>query len=166
MVTIAGGATSVTVHVGKSVVLPLIIGRLRLVGAPVTLSCSGLPAGASCAFDSSSLSISQLPATVHATISTTLLTLVGDNHNRETLFAWALLFPCAVLFRGRKLKKHVRLSSLCMMILLALGLVSCGRGIITDAAQSTPPGSYPIVITASSNGVPAGNWNVQLIVTH
>jgi hypothetical protein len=84
---------------------------------------------------------------------------------------FALVLPSIVLLPAlrRRAPQPWRWLGLALLISLTLTLgVSCGgsstppRSIIQ---QGTTPGSYPVMVTASSSGSLAGTWTLTLTVT-
>jgi hypothetical protein len=68
--SISASPSSASVSTGSSVNDTISVGGLNGFSSPVTLACSGLPSGASCAFNPASVSPNSNPATSTLTIST------------------------------------------------------------------------------------------------
>jgi hypothetical protein len=148
----------------------------------VTLSCSGLPDQAACAFTPENLEI--LPnATAGITSTMVLTTQVGSQSNASiarpvsTPVALAILFPGAFALGGlawsaRRRAWLQRLPLLAFVALVTLlGTTACNprydyfnHG--PPANRQTPAGSYTVTVTAqSSNGVTAITNNASLALT-
>lgn len=161
----------------------------------VTLSCSGLPSEASCAFTPASVEIlpttpascpSGSPASACPPVSSMLLqtqeqvtTLVAPAHhaNGSKPIAWAILLPGMLglggLAWGTRRRRWLQRTTLVALVGLvaALGTTACKP--LYDYYQHgpvhptpTPPGTYTITITGqSSNGVTAITNNTTMVLT-
>ena len=150
------------------------LGTVGSVPNPVTLTASGLPAGATCAFDSSTVDLSAGPATVGVTITMASPFRIIGRHKRDGrnplgfgLGAGAFL-ACGVLASGRRRKRFGLFLSILLLVLVG-GLTACsshnGIGAVTDpAATQAAAGTYTFVITASSKGVAAATTSFKLIL--
>jgi hypothetical protein len=150
----------------------------------VTLSCSGLPDQATCAFTPENIEI--LPnATAGITSTMSLTTQVGSQSLAavprpvSTPVALAILFPGAFVLGGlawsvRRRAWLQRLSLLALVALVTLlGTTACNprynyfnHGPLANRA--TPAGNYTVIVAAqSSNGVTAitNTANMALTVT-
>ena len=172
LITINSGSSSstLTLAAGQSGTMQFTLGSAGTLSALVTFSCQGLPTGAQCIFSPSSVSPTGLPATVTVTITTTRFGIVGRN-GFPSPWAFALVLPavCLLPFASRRAKRRWLWIALGILLLLTLVLgVGCGGSSssgITNAAQSTTPGTYPVTVTASSAGAVQGSMSFNLAVT-
>lgn len=133
----------------------------------VTLSCSGLPAGASCAFSPATVTPSGAMASVSLTITVPTATAsAAPVHKSKPLFGYTLPFfalAAGSLAVGGKAKKKAAFWVV-LVVVLALGAISigCGGGSKSGAATSTqasaaPSGasgsSYSITVNAASGAI-------------
>ncbi|MDR3736220.1 MAG: Ig-like domain repeat protein [Acidobacteriaceae bacterium] len=135
-------------------------------GAPVTFSCTGLPAYATCLFNPAYISLlaSPYPSVVAATtVGLTITTNVAPtvplppvsrlnmHHNRLT-FAAIFALPLLVVFRRRALLSG-RISGF-LLLIFTLGSLSLFSGCNGSSATSnavTPTGSYIVTVNAISS---------------
>lgn len=130
----------------------------------IALSCSGLPSNSACSFSPASLQANgnNTALTSVVTISTGVANVAAVQHADGPLFlgtSAAMLTSVLIGWvfapiprnrgsRGRLLKL-VQLMPIA--VILCAGLVGCGT--LGGKTHATPPGSYTVVITASSTGV-------------
>ena len=129
---------------------------------PISLSCSGLPALASCSFSASSVTPGSGTATSTLTISTTAPVAgsqaqpkVRDFPPGVWLWVGSLLAllgaTIAAKKSGRSLAAAFTFSAL--VVCLGAALVSCSGGSHTPAQPGTPAGNYSVTVTGSSNQI-------------
>ncbi len=170
-VTITGGSSSLSVIAGQSGSVNLSVGANGPLTGPVTFVCSGLPAGATCAFSPASVGPT-VPATTSVTIATTGFRIVGENRRSSIGIVFAILLP-GMLLLPAAFKRRRRLAIVLGLIAIAvlmIGLVGCGGNAnhpqgITNGANSTPAGSYVVTVTGSSTGADSGTVTINLRVT-
>jgi hypothetical protein len=124
----------------------------------LTLACSGAPAHSTCTINPVSLAVAHgATGSATMTISTDATLATNGFPLRQALqAAFALLLP--VLAFGRRGRRTFALLALC----LALALTPTACGVHASAGSSavagvggagqTPPGSYPITVTAAFPG--------------
>jgi acid phosphatase len=132
----------------------------------VTLSCSGLPSGATCSFSPSTVTPSSGMASVTLTINMpTAAASSAPAHQTKPLLAFTLPFFAlaagSLAFGGKNKKKTA--FWVVLLLVLALGAVSigCGGGsgkssAATAATQTAPAGgngSYNITVNASAGAI-------------
>ena len=151
----------------------------------VTLSCSGLPDGATCGFTPENVEI--LSTTTGALTSTMVLQTYAASNvkatppsppgNRSNPIAWALLLPGALglgglAFGARRRRWLYRLSLVALVGLVTmLGTTACNprynylnHG--PPPNQATPSGTYNILVTAQfSNGVTSATLPTTFALT-
>lgn len=129
----------------------------------VTLSCSGLPAGASCSFNPSTVTVGSSAVTSTLTIATTARTAqamgpLGHPWNpgmpEGTLLAGAAV---PFLVRGRSRKRANAALRVGLLLLAGVFLYACGGGGSGDDGGSTPP---------PSSGTPAGDYSITINATN
>jgi hypothetical protein len=152
----------------------LTLGSLGPLGAPITFTTTGLPAGASITFDQTAVIVTNAPVVVNVTITTTpRLRIIGRNQGSGEFpfggFGAGALLGCGILavpLAGRRRRFGVFLSALAL--LLAGGMTACtshntSKGATTGAA-GTPAGTYSVVVTASAQGATPATSTIQLTV--
>jgi uncharacterized protein (TIGR03118 family) len=134
----------------------------------VNLSCSGLPAGANCAFSPVQLSSTGSTPTIYGvSIQTTknmgLLDCPGSRL-RGIVYALLLPFTSIIVFRRRRL--FASLSS--FSVLLLFGIVLVGLGVVAGCSSgtpNTPAGTSTVTITAAAPAMSLSRTaTVQLVV--
>jgi hypothetical protein len=156
----SGGATTATAVPGGEAVYPLVISPLAgtKFPGPVTLTLSGLPAGAT-----GSLTPNTLPAnsgTTPVKLVVNLPRLVGMQHRRYPLGGAYMPLACGVMllpFVGKLRRAARQASPLACLLLIGIataslvGLAGCGgpsSGYIGQAPQT-----YTLTITATSGSL-------------
>jgi len=142
-----GASNSATVAVGATAKYLLSIGGSG-VGGMVSLSCAGVPVGATCSLPTTeSVSASQ-PTTFTVSVTTSAPTMgalrATDPRHLSWLWGVAILgvmFPVRVR-TGSNRRYPVRL------LLLLLVLCACGGGGSQSTSNGTPPGNYVLTIVA------------------
>ena len=157
-------ASSLSVPAGKSASLTVNVTPQMGFTAPVSLSCSGLPTGATCSFSPTSITpAAGAAASSMLTVSTSSSTPVGTygslrwNHLSP---AWSLFGGVAAMVFGaawstRKRRTTLKLVAACLGILLLALLAACGGG---GMASSSPQGGSSsaagqMTITATSGSI-------------
>ena len=163
------GQSSKTVSSGQTASYTLTLTPLNGSSGTFTYSCGSLPADSLCTFSPASASV---PA--NGSWSVTLNVSTGSSHSTASLSAWRRsrsdLLPLSCLIAlpiGFAFRRRGRWLIILMTGLI--GIVSCagagggGGGKPASTNQSTPAGTYSIVVTANANGV-SHNTNLTLIV--
>jgi len=116
----------------------------------ITFACTGLPAAATCTFNPASITTS---GTVTLTIGTTAKSTVfaPQPPSGAPPILLFLFFTLAAFALGQLRVRRLRLAG-AMACLALLALVGCGVNRPTPVLHSpgTPPGTYAVVVTASS----------------
>jgi hypothetical protein len=131
----------------------------------VSLACTGLPAGAACGFSPASVSINGAAATSTLSISTTTRTAMNLSTpaDKPWLPGGMLLagFGLPLAWRRRRDIAGMRYNGLpVLVVLLAVGLQSCGGGSGPAAVSGSNTGS-----SSGSTGTPAGAYTVTITAT-
>lgn len=123
----------------------------------ISLSCSGLPAGAACAFNpqSSTTLESTSGATVTLGITTTVRPLVptGAIFLKRPIYAvWFALPGLALLGVGgnRRRRRILGILMFCALFGMVVLLPACSHTTVQPPVSGTPAGSYNIVVTSTS----------------
>lgn len=156
--------SQLAVKAGQNLVIPLTLFAPAGASMNFTLSCSGLPANSSCAFDMNPVA----PAATGTAVKVTLSTMAGSKmparsprNSAPTLpstgFAAAVvaLFAMAVaLARGRAAR--LRFVSCSCVAIFALAVLLGGCGAITSSAPTipgTPTGAASFTVTGTSGTI-------------
>ena len=167
------GLVQQTVNAGTAGLFQIDVTPQPNAGGPANLSCSGLPAGASCGFSPPSAPIVPGGTVVNLAISTRARTAIVMPWNYKPLLPLLFLLLTAMagvslrhrLEAGKRLKPAFVLSGL----LLLAALSGCGGGGGSQSVptgqnlQGTPAGTYVVTVTGTCpNG--ANSTTVTLIV--
>ena len=162
-----------TVTAGQPATYTVTVTPLPTYSAQVSLSCSGLPNGASCAFSTTPVTIpGTSPVTSTMTINTTArpVTTAGMRPmlGPDYYGTWLPISGLALLGIGagtrgslwrRLLGAIFALGMVSLMLLPACG----GSKTTTTPPTGTPAGTYPIIVNATSGSVPRSS-TVTLVV--
>jgi hypothetical protein len=139
----------------------------------VALSCSNLPAAATCQFSPASLATNGSPVTSTLTLRTsTTAGSVGrlaPPNPSPPIFLFVVIFFALWLSLGlmpRPLPRScaAAYAMLLSLTLLAIGCAS-GNGSRSGLGQTTPPGSYSVTVSASTSGPGAPSQSAVLSIT-
>ena len=137
----------------------------------VSFACSGLPSGAACSFNPTSVTPNGAPATSTLTVSTTAASAALQSPAPSSLrLAYASLFPVLALLFGIGARRRQMLPGLSLVAFLALllaasGLVSCNSSGTNGGNTGTPVGTSMASVTASAGGAGAINHAATLTIT-
>ena len=169
----SGGSTTQTINSGQIATYNLALTPAGGFNGTVTMGCSGAPLNATCRVNPPSLTLNGVsPANLSVSVMTTSLsgaTLrtspLGWGREQMVILTLALMLgPFAM-----SLTKRARIESTILSVVLAItitGLCGCGGGSTSGAKtghQGTSPGSYTVVVTASS-GTTSHGLSLNLIV--
>jgi uncharacterized protein (TIGR03118 family) len=148
----SAGAGALTVPAGEATQATISIAPTYGFNGVVSLSCSGFPAGASCNFAPAQVTATPTaPAYSTLTIQTSPKMALLTHHSGAGI-AFAFLLPfasLAVFYRRRSVGNAFRLMVVCgIMTAVAGTLAACSNN-----RPTTPAGTNPITITASSGSV-------------
>jgi uncharacterized repeat protein (TIGR01451 family) len=139
-------------------------------GTNITISCSGNPAASTCSPTPGTVTLQgSSPTTATLTISTTARPITtGSLRSRFGGFyaAWLgvpLLGLVAAGSSGKRRRRFLGLMLLCLVLLQLVPLPGCGSTRTTPPSGGTPPGTWPITVTATS-GSDTKSQVVQLTV--
>jgi len=133
-------------------------------GAPISLSCAGLPSGGNCNFQPSNtvtLGNGSQSVTLNlTTIPQPVTTAIGAW--RSPLYALWLMVPGMAILgfgarskgrRNRKRNRFLGLVAFCVLFTLVLLQPSCSSGKTQPVVSGTPTGTYSLTVTATSGSL-------------
>jgi len=143
---IAANPTSLTVASGASGTFNLTVTPQNGFNGAVTFACSGLPAGATCAFNPATVTPTAGAASTTVTITSAATTTAALRHNSNPLFPEAT-FAIALCFFGFRKRRSVQ-------IMLALAVTAVGLGMLSGCgASSKQATTSTVTITATSGSI-------------
>ena len=167
--TVDASPTSATVKQGQSAAFALTVTPINGFNQLVSFTCTGLPAGASCAFAPPSVTPNAGPVTTNLTVTTTAPSAHARLYEPSNWF-WAqggtfalamLLFPGALRRNlGRRNRLVVMLILLVVLPLVSF-LIACGGGGVSSSGTSSGGGTTGIPIS----GTPLGTSQVTVFAT-
>jgi uncharacterized protein (TIGR03118 family) len=149
---LSAGAGTVTVSAGLDAITTVNVEPTYNFTGTVSFTCSGLPAGAQCAFSPSSLAATGNAPSV-ATLDIVTYKMASVEHSIGSGIALALLFPLGgVLALRRKRLGAWRPMLVAVVALLSVGaVIGCGNSYTPNTP--TPAGSSQVTITATSGSI-------------
>jgi hypothetical protein len=119
----------------------------------ITVSCSGLPAAATCPSQTVNL-INQSGASVNMQVTTTarpITTTASSLFTRRFYALWLMIPGMALVGVGnRRRRRIVGFLMLCTLFTLVLLIPACSSSKTTTPVSGTPAGNYTITITAAA----------------
>jgi hypothetical protein len=166
----SNGPTTVTLSgKGATGAYPMLLSSLPTLTGNVALSCTGIPANATCTVVPSIASLgdtSTIAVTVETGVSTPPPT-AASSRRFNVVVLLALLLPLPL---RKKYRRTPRLATLALLLTLATTLSGCGADrtipastITPITSTPTPAGTYPLTISASAAGL-THTVTVSLIV--
>lgn len=154
-----------SIAAGESVETALTVSPSNGMHGDVALSCSGLPASATCSFSPASLVVDGAPATSTLTIGTAMRTAMNSHDRPFNPLAPGGVILAAIgvpaMFRRRRIVAGARhFALLALLFIGAFALHGCGGG--GEHATGNPGGGNP---GGGSTGTPAGTYNVTITAT-
>jgi hypothetical protein len=158
--TLSALQNTVTIAQGKTGSAGLQLTSQGSLSGPVSFACSGLPALSQCAFSPASVAASAVPAKLSVTITTTGAQMAGmqpaERRDPGSL-PWpslGVVLPAAVLLGIGSRQGRLRAASRAMLLAgaaaLLLSLAGCGGSGTPQSNGGTQPGTYKVIVTASS----------------
>jgi uncharacterized repeat protein (TIGR03803 family) len=175
--------TSMTITAGQSGQATFTVTPQNGFDSQVTLSCSGLPAEATCSFNPTSVTPNgSSAATSTLTITTTAASAAAARraalYSVRPFYALLLLPGMMVVLGGisRKERASRGLRALALLVILGglgAGLTSCGSSSGGSSGgggggggnTGTPAGTYTVTVTASTSGTGSSGQTANLTVT-
>jgi hypothetical protein len=139
--TLSASSSAATVAPGQAATTTLTLTPSGGFDASVSLTCSGLPAGAACTFSAATVTVNGSAATDTVTISTTAATAnVLSPWTTGGMMLAGMLLPFAVQRRARSMRvapSRGRIARITVLLLGAWILASCGGGGGTSGGSSS-----------------------------
>ena len=162
----SNGSTTATLSSGSSATYPLLLSSLATVTGSVTFTCTGAPTNSICTVSPSNPSLGST-VSITAIVETGVQASLDPHHfapwrSYDTI-VFAIVAPLALLFRSR-----LRKSAFCIVLAVcALATISgCGSSRLIPAGNGTggsggsggasyptPPGTYNLIVSATSTGL-------------
>jgi sugar lactone lactonase YvrE len=143
--TIAVNPAALTVTTGTSGTFNLTVTPQNGFNSAVTFACSGMPAGATCAFNPATVTPTTGAASTTVTI-TSSSTTAAVRHNSNPLFPEAT-FALALCFFGFRKRRSVQIMLVLVVTAIGLGMLSgCG-------GSSKQPTTSTVTVTATSGTI-------------
>jgi len=162
--TLSGVPGTVTLSAGGTGTYSLTITPQNGFNSVVSLACSGLPAGASCAFNPSTVTPTAMPASTQLTLTTSARSAANDRTgSRGSLPALAL----AGLFSlfGWKRRRGLRLLVVLAAALAGFGTISgCSANLLDSSQPHTPQPQTSLVTVTASSGTLQQTATISLTV--
>ena len=166
--SVGANPASLTIAAGSQGSITLTVTPQNGFSAAVTFACSGLPAGATCAFNPASVT----PNGANGITTTLTIGASSSASNRRPadnpFLPGATLAVAGCLFFWRKRRAMIWWASACLLSGCLLGLSACGGGGGSGGGGGgggTPPTNATVTVTASSGSL-AQTATIALTVTH
>jgi N-acetylneuraminic acid mutarotase len=149
--SIAASQTSLTVAAGQSGKINISVTPLNGFNSAVTLSCSGLPSGASCSFSPTTVTPSGGTASPTLTITVPSATIAL---HRQPLFPVAVLIASLCCFGLRRSRYLQRLLLLTVSVIGLSQLTGCSGAASSSSMETAPHGvTSTITVTATTGSL-------------
>ncbi len=153
-----------TVTAGSSVDTALSLTPVNGFSGTVTLSCTGLPVGATCNFAPAQITATPTAATAATVTISTSKGTASLSRLRGTPFLAGftplLLLPVSIFFAWRLARTRrsfapfARLSAMLLSgLLVGATLIGCGNNYGLSKIAPTPAGQFPVVVTATAGTI-------------
>jgi hypothetical protein len=158
----AGSPSSATISAGAGATYMLSIGGNGMNGT-ASLTCTGAPAAATCTVPSTTSVSATTASTFNAVVTTTSRTQAALHPSAFWGATWAWGFALiGCVFLATAPSRRSRIGYLGLLALFAPAFSSCG-GQSGGTTVGTPPGTYTLVVTATS-GSNTQTQNLTLVV--
>ena len=161
----SSSASTASVTAGSSAQTTISAAPVNGFSGTVTLACSGLPTGATCAFSPATLTVSPTAAatttlTIQTSKATSSLAKPDLQRTRVAPITVALLLPFAslLLLRRRALPKAVSLLGLALVLATGGFITGCSNNQAPASTTTSTPVTTPVV-------TPAGTSNITVTAT-
>jgi hypothetical protein len=173
---LSASSPAATVTAGSSAQTIISVAPTNNFTGAVSLACTGLPAGATCSFSPSQLSVSPASsATSMVTIQTAAAGAaltpppgISASHAAAISFAMLLPFGSLMLFTNRRRsgkQRQLFLLSLSAFALLSAGVIAGCSGTAAPAMQAAAPTSPTPAPAPANPGTPTGQSQVTITAT-
>lgn len=162
--TIGANPGSLTLASGSQGEITLTVAPQHGFGAAVTFACSGLPPGATCAFNPSSVTPSASSITTQLTIATSAS--ASNAHPAGYPFSPGAILAvvcCVLVWRKRRLVVWSTSAFLLSGCLFAIS--ACGGGGSSGGSNPPPPTTATVTVTATSGSL-VQTATISLTITH
>ena len=140
---------SATFYTGEAATVKVSVTSLLGFNQPLALTCSGLPANATCSFSPASLPNGQGTANlVIQTAAPHQVAAAGIVSGSATMLGALTLLLLPGWRRRRRFLAG--LSALLLAVGVAMGMAGCGS--VSPITGGTPPGTYQVAVTATTTG--------------
>lgn len=161
--------TSLTIVAGQSGQAVFTVTPVNGFNSPVSFSCTGLPAQASCSFNPTTVTPNGAAVTSTLTVTTTAASNVlpwpRGWPNLAAYAALAMISLALILAAVKRRKRplaRIQFATLCVSLLIAAGLASCSGSGAGGGNQGTPPGTTSVSVSAGAGGT---NHAAKLTIT-
>lgn len=151
----SASAGAATVAAGNSTQATVSVAPTNGFSGSVNLACNGLPAGATCSFSSSPLTVSSnAVATGTVTIQTSMTTITNRGGHIANL-VYALLAPVGLLLIFKRRRSNANLLRLFGVMCIFAATLGSVAGCSDDkkVTPGTPPGTSTVTMTATAGSV-------------
>jgi hypothetical protein len=169
--TLTVSPATLTIVAGQSGQAVFTVTPVNGFNSKVSFACGGLPTGAACTFNPSSVTPSGAPATSTLTVTTIAASAALQPLTPSSQrLAYAFILPgLAMLFgigaRRKQMRAGLRLVAFVALLAAVSGLVSCTGSQPSNKNIGTPVGTSMISVTASANAAAAINHSATLTIT-
>lgn len=133
-----------TVYTGEAAAVKVSITSLQGFNQPLAFSCSGLPANATCTFNSATLPEGQGAAK--------LVIQTAAPHSQAAPSAAALGALALLLLPGWRRRRRFLTGACVLLLIVGSGTAMSGCGAVSPITGGTPPGTYRVAVTATTEG--------------
>jgi uncharacterized protein (TIGR03118 family) len=165
--SLALSAQSATVSVGSSTSLSVSSSAVAGFNGPITLSCSGLPAGLNCTFSPSTITPGSSASTAKLTVAAASTYMPFASTGMMGWLQLSGLGMVGMLFAGRKQKltakgrKWVLAAGASLVLILSLAALGCGGGSTNSTKNS---GNTVTMMVTGTSGAIAHSVPVTLTI--
>jgi hypothetical protein len=165
------GSTTLTVASGSDASGSITIDAVAGYSGALVLTCSGLPANASCSFTPQVLGIAAPSGGYGIIVATSssepVLGKEDDSVTRPRAVEWCGVSLLGLLLMGRILRSRVGRLSLVLAAGVFVSLTGCGgSGKSTTTGSVTPPGTYTFQLNAATSPMRAGPYSSPVSQTY
>jgi chitobiase/beta-hexosaminidase-like protein len=163
--------TTLTIVAGQSGQATFTVTPENGFNSKVSFACSGLPSGAACIFNPTSVTPNGAAATSTLTVTTTAASAaLRPLRPSSQRLAYAFVFPALALLFGLGARRKQMLSGLRLLAFLALlvaasGLASCNSSTTSGGNTGTPVGTSMASVSASAAAGAAISHAASLTIT-
>ena len=164
--------TALTIVAGQSGTATFTVTPQNGFNSAVSFACSGLPSEASCSFNPASVTPNGAAVSSTLTVTTTApsaaiwVPIVPSQRPLYAILCLVLAVMLGFAARQKGVLPGMRRLGVLILLLVALGLTSCGGGGGSSPANpGTPQGTTMVSVSASTSGSGATSHNATLTIT-